>query len=166
VIINIPHITAIISDDDGSPVHPNTPAANLAANTRSSTFDYDDDDDTPLPPSTAEEEEEEGEESSQEDDLMNVSTSSSLGEELLATPMPRPSEGACPYSDAKTGSSSKLGGKSNADFLKAMFSKKHNFSKEDIAKKAPPVTSLIPARNSPRKIETREVSLKLNTDFS
>ena len=100
---------------------------------------------------------------------MNVSTTSSVGEELPATPTPHPQEveeeqeRECPYSDAKTGSSTKLGGKSNAtttDFLKAMFSKKNNFTKEDIAKKAPVVTSLIPAKNSPRKIETREVSLE------
>ena len=100
---------------------------------------------------------------------MNISTASSLGEELPATPTPHPQEmeeeqeGDCPYSDTKTGSSSKSAGKSNAtttDFLKAMFSKKNNFTKDDIAKKAPAVTSLIPMRNSPRKIETKEVSIK------
>ena len=159
--IGVPHTTVIAGDDNVTPVLPTTPAAN-SANTRSSTSDYDDDSGTPLPPSSAEKEEE-GAESSQEDDIMNVSTASSLGEELPDTPMPHPQEGVCPYSGAKTGSSSKVGGKGNAtrtDFLKAMFSKKHNFTKEDIAKKAPAVTSLIPARNSPKKIETREVSLK------
>ena len=84
---------------------------------------------------------------------MNVSTAGSIGDELPTTPHPQ--EEAYP---SGTGSSN---GKSNAatmDFLKAMFSK-NNFTKEDIAKKAPAVTSLIPARNSPRKIETREVGL-------
>ena len=159
--IGFPHTVVIIGDDDGSPVLPTTPAAN-SANTRSSMSDFDDDSSTPLPPSSSEKEEE-GAESSQEEDIMNVSTASSLGEELSYTPTPHPQEGACPYDSAKTGSSNKLGGNGNSirtDFLKAMFSKKHNFTKEDIAKKAPAVTSLIPAKNSPRKIETRVVSLK------
>ena len=146
-------IITVSGDDDGSPMVPTTPAGPTA--TLSSTPDSD------VPLAMAEEEG-----SSQEDDIMNVSTASSLGEELPATPTPHPQEveeydGAFyPSSDAKTGSSSKQDGKSNAtrtDFLKAIFSKKNNLTKDDIAKKAPTVTSLIPARNSPRKIETREV---------
>ena len=152
------HIT-VTGDEDSSPVLPDTPTR--PAVTRSSTSDSDDS--TPLPPSATPEEEEGS--SQDDDDIMNVSTASSLGEELPVTPIPHPQEvedpeWVCPDSCAKTGSSSKSCGKSNTartDFLRAMFSKKNNFSKDDIAKKAPAVTSLIPARNSPRKIETREV---------
>ena len=159
VALFFPH-TTVTGDEDSSPVLPNTPTH--PAVTRSSTSDSDDS--TPLPPE-ATPEGEEGEGSSQDDDIMNISTASSLGGELPATPTPHPQEvedpeWVCPDSCAKTGSSSKSGGKSNTatmDFLRAMFSKKNNYSKDDIAKKAPAMTSLIPVRNSPRKIETREV---------
>ena len=143
--IDVRHV-AVAIDEGELPHTPTGPGA-----TGSSESDCDD---TPLPPTT-----EEG--SSQEDDLMNTSTASSLDDELLTTPTPHPpeEEEACP---SGTGSSNTLDGKSNAatkDFLKAVFSKNNNFTTEDIAKKAPAVTSLIPARNSPRKIETREVGL-------
>ena len=84
------------------------------------------------------------------DDVMDVSTTSSL-DELPASP-----------TTALEVEGTALNEKSNAaskDFIMTFFSKKNNFTREDIAKKAPAVTSLIPARNSPRKIETREVGL-------
>ena len=117
----------------------------LASAVDTITSDYDS---TPVPPTTTSEEEEG---SSQEDDVMDVSTSSSV-DELPDIHQLHP--------DLREGDSavSKSGSKNTKDFLLSFFGKK--CVKEDHAKvlgKASALTSFIPGKNTPRKIETRKV---------
>lgn len=156
--------TAVVSDSQ------DTPRLNHALQGSGCiTSSGSDNDSTPVPAST-----EEGSSQEEEGDIMNVSTSSSLDDdELPLTPVVQPQEqgtnkedregegeGVCSEGGvSKAGS--KSGGKNNKGFILSLFGKKpinlrdadHQLRKPQMA-----VTSLIPARNSPRKIETRKVS--------
>ena len=111
-------------------------------------------DSTPIQPTTSSDEG-----SSQDEGVMDISTSSSI-DEVSDNALPSPDkneEGETCLEDGE-GDKCRSAGKNTKDFLLSFFGKKN--VKVDHAKvlvKATALTSFIPGKNSPRKIETRKV---------
>ena len=129
---------------------PDTPQFNHAGS--SSCSSGSDNDSTPVAPTT-----EEGSSQEEEEDILDIYLSTpELDSQEEDVNM---EEGVCPDSHEKNFTGSKSTGKGPKNFLRSFFDKKHD-GKGELMKmdQASTLTSLIPARNSPRKMETRKVS--------
>ena len=124
-------------------------------------------DSTPIPPATSSDEG-----FSQEEDVMDVSTSSSI-DEVPDIALPSPDEQdkgeereTCPEDGEGDKVESRSAGKNRKDFLLAFFGKKNvNEDHTKVLVKASALTSFIPGKNSPRKIETRKVGPTSSTSL-